>query len=101
MALPIYIYAILVLAVALAVEKLIKSRKPLPSGYRRVPGPKGLPLIGNTLQMARNPRPQQQVRDWADQYGELFMIQMGYENWVFLNRYLRIIFCFLGVGGMC
>ncbi|KAI5843182.1 putative O-methylsterigmatocystin oxidoreductase [Tricharina praecox] len=85
MALPIYIYAILVLAVALAVEKLIKSRKPLPSGYRRVPGPKGLPLIGNTLQMARNPRPQQQVRDWADQYGELFMIQMGYENWVFLN----------------
>jgi len=86
MALPNYAYAIVVLFVAFAVEKFIKSRRSIPKGYRRVPGPKGLPLIGNTLQLARNPRPQQQLRDWADEFGELFQIRMGYENWVFLNR---------------
>lgn len=54
-----------------------------PKGLRRVPGPRGLPLIGNTLQLG--PQPQKQLKRWAAEYGELVQVQMGWENWVFLN----------------
>ncbi|GAB7349163.1 hypothetical protein MBLNU459_g8100t1 [Dothideomycetes sp. NU459] len=54
-----------------------------PKGLRRVPGPPGIPILGNTLQL--KPQPQRQFQQWAREYGELFQIQMGYENWVFLN----------------
>jgi cytochrome P450 len=58
-----------------------RSKRP-PKGFRLVPGPKGLPLIGNTHQLKL--QPQRQFHEWAKQYGELFQIQMGWENWVFL-----------------
>lgn len=39
--------------------------------------------VGNTLQLG--PQPQKQLTKWADQYGELMQVQIGWENWVFLN----------------
>lgn len=54
-----------------------------PKGLREVPGPRGLPLLGNTLQLQSPPHPQFQA--WAKQYGDLFKIQMGWYNWVFVN----------------
>lgn len=62
---------------------LTSQTKKIPKGLRRVPGPPGIPLLGNTLQL--KPQPQRQFQQWAREYGELFQIQMGYENWVFLN----------------
>ena len=58
-------------------------RKRVPRGYQAVPGPKGLPLVGNTLQLHN--QPQRQFQEWARQYGELFQVQIGWENWVFVN----------------
>jgi cytochrome P450 len=54
----------------------------IPKGLRPVPGPQGSPIIGNTLQL--KPQPQRQMESWARQYGELFKIQLGYNNWVYL-----------------
>ncbi|KAH7093668.1 putative O-methylsterigmatocystin oxidoreductase [Paraphoma chrysanthemicola] len=48
-----------------------------------IPGPRGLPIIGNTLQFGQNPH--RRCQEWAAQYGELFKIRLGWENWVFLN----------------
>ena len=48
-----------------------------------IPGPRGLPLIGNTLQFGKEPH--RKCQQWANQYGELFKVQLGWENWVFLN----------------
>ncbi len=76
----------LVAAVGIALLLLITSStrtKRVPKGLRRVPGPKGLPLLGNTLQL--KPQPQRQFQQWARDYGELFQIQIGWENWIFLN----------------
>lgn len=59
----------------------LQSRSP--KGLRYVPGPRGLPIIGNTLQL--EPAPQRQLQGWAREYGELFKIQIGWYNWVFVN----------------
>ena len=59
-----------------------KARK-FPPGFRHVPSPKGLPLIGNSLQLGKHPR--KQFEKWTEEYGELFKIQLGWNNWVFLN----------------
>lgn len=40
-------------------------------------------LVGNTLQLG--PQPQKQLTAWAKQYGELMQVQIGWENWIFLN----------------
>lgn len=53
------------------------------NGLSTIPGPKGLPLIGHTLQMAESPH--RYCQQWAAQYGEVFKVQLGWENWVFLN----------------
>jgi hypothetical protein len=58
------------------------ARKP-PNGLLRVPGPKGLPIIGNTLQLG--PQPQIMLKSWAREYGDVFQIRLGWENWVYLN----------------
>ena len=39
--------------------------------------------VGNTLQLG--PRPQKQLKKWANEYGEIMQVQIGWENWVFLN----------------
>ena len=54
-----------------------------PKPFRRVPGPKGYPVLGNAHQLSR--QPQRELKAWARQYGELFKIQLGWENWVFVN----------------
>ncbi|KAK9784135.1 putative O-methylsterigmatocystin oxidoreductase [Seiridium cardinale] len=66
--------AILLLAVFLARQS---------DGLKTIPGPKGLPLIGNTHQLGRYPH--RKYLEWSAQYGELFKVQMGLQNWVFLN----------------
>jgi cytochrome P450 len=57
--------------------------KKAPRGLRRPPGPRGLPLIGSTLQLGKEP--QQQLLEWTAKYGEIFQVQLGLENWVFLS----------------
>lgn len=57
----------------------------VPAGYRSVPGPRGWPIVGNTYQL--NARPQRQLREWAQQYGELFRLRMGFQDWVFINSF--------------
>jgi cytochrome P450 len=57
--------------------------KALSKDLRKVPGPRGLPLVGNTLSLG--PQPQRLFRKWALEYGELFQIQMGWDTWVFVN----------------
>ena len=59
------------------------SRTKIPKGLRAVPGPRGLPLVGNTFQLGEYPH--RTIIDWSRQYGELFKVRIGYENWIFLT----------------
>jgi cytochrome P450 len=55
----------------------------LPLAFRAIPGPPGLPVLGNTLQMGN--RPHRKLQKWAQQYGELFRVKLGTQNWVFVG----------------
>ncbi|KAL3426712.1 hypothetical protein PVAG01_00221 [Phlyctema vagabunda] len=72
----------IILTIAIFTFSFTSQTKP-PKHLRQVPGPKGLPIVGNTLSLGA--QPQRLFREWALQYGELFKIQLGWENWVFVN----------------
>ena len=78
------IVSILLPALVLVLVVSLTRRRKVPKGLRLVPGPKGLPLIGNTLEVPQS-RPEKKFMEWAKQYGELFRIQMGWNEWVFVN----------------
>lgn len=77
-------FAIVIPALIHLVLAFVSSRRRPPKGYRLVPGPKGLPIIGNTLQVP-TVHPEKQFMEWAKEFGELYRIQMGWNDWVFVN----------------
>lgn len=60
----------------------INSKPKIPKGLRPVPGPKGLPVIGNAADLPEYP--EKKYMEWAREYGELFKIQLGWNDWVFV-----------------
>lgn len=58
------------------------ARKP-PKGLRAVPGPKPAPIVGNLLQIPSPP--QRQLEKWAWEYGELYKLRPGWEEWIYAN----------------
>jgi cytochrome P450 len=53
-----------------------------PNGYTTAPGPKGLPILGNAHQLG--PHLHRQITQWARQYGEIFKIRLGWNDWYIL-----------------
>src|SRR5579859_5129853 len=49
------------------------------------PGPRGLPIIGNTLQLPQGDEVSQVIINWAKQYGEIFRIRLGMTDYIYLN----------------
>lgn len=49
------------------------------------PGPRGLPIIGNTLQLPTTDDVSGVIIDWAKKYGEIFRIQLGMTDYIYLN----------------
>ncbi|KAL4861620.1 hypothetical protein BDV12DRAFT_207858 [Aspergillus spectabilis] len=54
----------------------------VPKGLRLPPAPRGLPLLGNTLQLELNPK--HQLRQWARTLGDVFSLKIGGYNFVLL-----------------
>jgi len=50
-----------------------------PSGTKAAPGPAGLPLLGNAHQLSQQPH--QQITKWAREYGEVYKIRLGWNDW--------------------
>ncbi|KAF2874787.1 cytochrome P450 [Massariosphaeria phaeospora] len=71
----------LVAALALILYRHLTTNR-LPPGTIAAPGPPGLPLIGNTHQLGAQPH--RQIQQWAAQYGEMFKIRLGWNDWYML-----------------
>ena len=59
----------------------MKKHKPL-----TLPGPKGLPFVGNILQLD-NKSPHAHLTEWAKQYGGVYSINLMGDNWVVVSSY--------------
>lgn len=77
---PLSAFVILVLAF---ITYNYSSKSKIPKSLREVPGPRGLPIVGNTLSLGR--QPQKVFKKWSLEYGELYKIQMGWNDWIFVN----------------
>ena len=67
-------------------DMLVKSAMHLPHGLRQfdeLPGPRGIPLLGNALQIEA-PRFHLQLEDWCREHGPFFKLQIG-------NRKLLVV----------
>ncbi|OTA04134.1 Cytochrome P450 CYP2 subfamily [Trichoderma parareesei] len=49
------------------------------------PGPQGLPIIGNMLDMADTDKMMTLAKDWADQYGDVFYTKVGLQHFIWLS----------------
>ena len=61
-----------------------RNVKKIPAGLHEVPGPKGHFLLGNTLQVSPT-APHRDFIRWAEEYGEVFKIRLGWNDWYMLN----------------
>ena len=59
----------------------MKKHKPL-----TLPGPKGLPFLGNLLQLDKK-SPHAHLTEWAKQYGGVYSINLMGDNWVVVSSY--------------
>ena len=77
--------AAVLLIIAISVIAIEHSlRLTVPKGFLKIPGPRGLPVVGQSFSVPVD-NPQTQFLQWADKYGEIFQIQLGFQKWVFLN----------------
>lgn len=65
MALDLQTWVIIIVAVGFAVSLRARSRK---LGTKELPGPKGIPLVGNLFQLPKE-RPWLQMAEWTKEYG--------------------------------
>lgn len=56
-------------------NSVLNMTRDLARRHRRLPGPKGLPVLGNVLQMDMQ-RIQHQLTGWGDTFGKLFQINL-------------------------
>ncbi|CAH1778837.1 unnamed protein product [Owenia fusiformis] len=55
-----------------------------------IPGPKGIPLIGNALQLSKD-LPYIQIQEWAKEFGNVFKLQLFREEVVVCSDYETIM----------
>ncbi|KAF2502665.1 putative O-methylsterigmatocystin oxidoreductase [Lophium mytilinum] len=60
------------------------TRRRVPRGYETVPGPQGSLLFGHTSLLGAEP--QAQLKAWAKDFGPLFKLRLGWEDWIFVNE---------------
>ncbi|CAH1778843.1 unnamed protein product [Owenia fusiformis] len=73
-------------------ERGAEKRDKEENGWRKIdiPGPKGIPLIGNALQLSKD-LPYIQIQEWAKEFGNVFKLQLFREEVVVCSDYETIM----------
>lgn len=62
-----------------------ERRRPLLKGCKPLPGPPGLPIIGNLHQIPED-YPWRKFKEWSDIYGPIMEVKMGKERLIVLSN---------------
>ena len=76
----------LVLVIFLIIATMVYRRKRQLSFDYILPGPKGLPLVGNVFQLDKQ-RPDLSLVSWAKQFGSIYVIRVFSTPWVIVSGY--------------
>lgn len=70
----------------------LNSKKRPKNGLKEIPGPRGLPWIGNLFNLGKYPN--KQISKWTEQYGDIFQVKLGGNNFVVISdpKYCKEIF---------
>lgn len=80
---PLPIFVVLSLLLLVLFNAGSRRRK-LPPGCKPIPGPPGLPLIGNLHQIPTD-YPWRQFKEWSDKYGPIMEVKLGTESLIVLS----------------
>jgi len=75
---------VLLIAVAIISCLASYSRQRAKDGFKKIPHPVGLPLIGNLLQL-RRPNPWIQMAKWSNQLGPIYRLKIGRSDLIVLG----------------
>jgi hypothetical protein len=76
---------IVVVLLALVLLKASSIRRKLPPGCKPIPGPPGLPLIGNLHQIPPD-YPWRKFKEWSDTYGPIMEVKLGRKGLIVLSN---------------
>jgi 3-hydroxyphenylacetate 6-hydroxylase len=68
-------HLVILIVVSLAIAPVLYERRRRGLRIPNVPGPSGLPFVGNLYDIRANAA--EQYRKWSHQYGDVFQIQLG------------------------
>ena len=57
----------------------------MPTTAKQLPGPKGLPLLGNLFKLDL-PNLHNQIEEWAKEYGDVYLLNLGISNQLVITR---------------
>lgn len=82
---PVVVVGSLLLAILILSVTAKGQRQKLPPGCKPIPGPSGLPLIGNLHQIP-NDYPWRKFKEWSDIYGPIMQVKLGRETLIVLSN---------------
>lgn len=82
---PVVVAGTLLLAILILSATANRHRQKLPPGCKPIPGPPGLPLIGNLHQIP-NDYPWRKFKEWSDMYGPIMQVKLGQETLIVLSN---------------
>jgi hypothetical protein len=73
------------LAVLLLNAVIVRKHQKLPPGCKAIPGPPGLPLLGNLHQIPSD-YPWRKFKEWSDIYGPIMEVKLGSQSLIVLSN---------------
>lgn len=79
--------ALAVVGAIFAIAKYIETTKKnrLPAGVKKLPGPKGLPVIGSVHEVPEK-NSWMKFHEWGEQYGPIYQVNLAGQNHVWITR---------------
>ncbi|KAK3073962.1 hypothetical protein LTR53_003966, partial [Teratosphaeriaceae sp. CCFEE 6253] len=81
----ITLIAVVVVAAAVLITERIHAQRRLPGYVKKLPGPKGLPIIGSVHELPER-NSWLKFHEWSLQYGPIYQVNLAGTNHVWIAR---------------